>query len=418
MSKSPAPQRHANQERIDRIREVLVGSRIDALLCVMPSNVLLVSGYWPVVGTALALAMKDGRIVVLAPADEADLVRSGWCDDLRTYSSDPLLGPAEAVREPLAAMLHENELRCASIALDDGTLFEESTYAATFRWRSTLSQMIAGEVPGAILASGAGQIATLRSSLTPYEADRVATACEIANHAYCLGSSSIAVGASEAEIAAGFEGPMTVLAIENFGAQRSGAYVWCMSGPNSAKAGAAYARTGNRRVSSGDLVLVHCNSYIDGFWTDITRTYVVGKPDRKVRAMYRAIFEARESALAAIRPGAMARDVDEAARRVLQTHGFGDFFTHGLGHNVGFSAISPDFSPRLHPASTDRLEIGATFNIEPSIYIRDFGGIRHCDVVTVTANGPEVLTPFHDTVEQLIISVTESVKGSISGHPE
>jgi Xaa-Pro aminopeptidase len=150
-------------------------------------------------------------------------------------------------------------------------------------------------------------------------------------------------------------------------------------------------------------VLVHCNSHIDGYWTDITRTYCLGEPEDRQRAMYNAVYAAREAALATIRPGVHAAEVDRAARTILEDRGFGRYFTHGVGHSVGFSVISADFPPRLHPASPDVLEAGMTFNIEPSIYIPDFGGIRHCDVVTVHEDGPEVLTPFQVGVEHVVI---------------
>jgi len=187
------------------------------------------------------------------------------------------------------------------------------------------------------------------------------------------------------------------------GIARAAGFVWCMSGPNSALAGAAYARTRDRELGAGDLVLVHCNSYLDGYWTDITRTYSLGKPDARRRAMYDAVLAARQAALRSIRPGVAAADVDRAARNVLDRRGYGPYFTHGIGHNVGFSVISAEYPPRLHPASPDRLEIGMTFNIEPSIYIKGYGGIRHCDVVTVRDDGPELLTPFQSDIAGLVI---------------
>jgi Xaa-Pro aminopeptidase len=177
-----------------------------------------------------------------------------------------------------------------------------------------------------------------------------------------------------------------------------------MSGPNSAHAGIAFARTNNRELRGGDLVLIHCNSYVDGYWTDITRTYTLGNPDDRQQAMYDAIFAARDAALAVIRPGVAAAHVDAAARDVLADRGFGANFIHGLGHNVGFSSISAEFPPRLHPASPDQLEVGMTFNVEPSIYIDGYGGMRHCDVVALREDGPEVLTPFQSEMEELVIS--------------
>jgi Xaa-Pro aminopeptidase len=81
-----------------------------------------------------------------------------------------------------------------------------------------------------------------------------------------------------------------------------------------------------------------------------------------------------------------------------------------VGHNVGFSAISAEFPPRLHPASPDRLAEGMTFNVEPSIYIKGFGGLRHCDVVTVRADGPELLTPFQADLADLILTESSAAR--------
>ena len=114
-----------------------------------------------------------------------------------------------------------------------------------------------------------------------------------------------------------------------------------------------------------------------------------------------AVFAARAAALAAIRPGAPAADVDAAARGVLTAHGFGPQFTHGLGHGVPFAAIAAGERPRVHPKSPDVLAVGSVFNIEPAVYFDGVQGLRHCDVVAVTDAGAEVLTPWLAEPEQL-----------------
>jgi Xaa-Pro aminopeptidase len=167
-----------------------------------------------------------------------------------------------------------------------------------------------------------------------------------------------------------------------------------MSGTNSARAGAAFAYTANRRIEDRDMVLVHSNSYVDGYWTDITRTYVIGEPSQKQKKVFDAIADARIAAFALIRPGVRAADVDTAARAVLRQHGFEKEFPHGLGHGVGFAAISANARPQIHPQSDEVLESGMIFNVEPAVYIEDFGGARHCDVVAVTDTGMELLTDF------------------------
>lgn len=120
--------------------------------------------------------------------------------------------------------------------------------------------------------------------------------------------------------------------------------------------------------------------------------------------MYDAVVAAREAALAGIRPGVGAADVDHAARDVLRDRGLGDQFRHATGHGVGFAAIDPNARPRLHPVSEDVLEVGMVFNVEPAIYLEGDCGLRHCDVVTVTESGAKVLTPFQSTPDELVIS--------------
>ena len=92
------------QKRIDRIRKVLCENQWDLLVCALPMNVLLLSGYWPVVGTAVAVASSDGRIHLLVPKEEEDLAKHGWADEIRTFkpgSLDELTTTAEEIRKPL-----------------------------------------------------------------------------------------------------------------------------------------------------------------------------------------------------------------------------------------------------------------------------------------------------------------------------
>lgn len=182
-------------------------------------------------------------------------------------------------------------------------------------------------------------------------------------------------------------------------------FAYCMSGPDAYEAFAAYQRSRSRGIEKGDLVLLHCNSCVDGFWTDITRTFVVGEADARQRKIFDAIFAAREAALKAIRPGASGAQVDAAAREVMRDHGFEKAFKHPTGHGVGFVAIDHNARPRIHPVSEDVLEVGMVFNVEPGIYIKGVGGARHCDMVVVTDNGYELLTDFlsrAQSVEELL----------------
>ncbi len=232
----------------------------------------------------------------------------------------------------------------------------------------------------------------LKSVKTATEMDHIRRASRLAASGFAEAERAIAPGRREDEVAADIGAAFARIASDGF--ERGDGYFFCMSGPNSAKAAGAYARTRRRVIEEGDLVMIHANTVGDGYWTDITRTFIAGNPSGEQQKMREAIEEARTAALAAIAPGVTAKLVDKAARDVLKKHGFGAEFKHATGHGVGFAAANPDALPRIHPRSPDVLMAGMTFNIEPAIYIDGVGGMRHCDVVACTESGAEVLTDF------------------------
>jgi Xaa-Pro aminopeptidase len=236
-------------------------------------------------------------------------------------------------------------------------------------------------------------LARLRSVKTVREVECIRTACAVAAKGFASAAAALSAGRSELDIALAARHQF-VLPEANEGEHRADGFAWCMSGPNSADAGAAFARSQSRHIEANDTVLLHANSYLDGYWTDITRTFVDGEPSTLLRSLRMVIEEAREAALAAIKPGATAKSIDAAARAVIHKSGYGDRFTHGLGHEVGFGAINAHDRPRLHPASPDVLEAGMIFNVEPAIYLPNVCGVRHCDMVLVTERGAEVITPW------------------------
>jgi Xaa-Pro aminopeptidase len=392
-----------DEQRVDWIRNGLSREGLDAVICSLPTHVLLISGYWPVVGTALALATRDGVVAIIAPEDERELAERGWADHLRLFqpgSLERITTAEQSVRQPLAALISTLGLSRARLGYEEAQAYEPVSYASMHLYGAAVPELLHYVPPQAQSAPASSLLQRLASLKTPLELSRVRTACRMVAEAFDYGAARLKPGVSETEAAALFRGRLS--ADWNPGeTARAGGFVFCMSGPNSATAYGAYARSRQRLLQPHDLVLVHCNSYAGGHWTDVTRTYCLGRPDERQRAMYAAVAEARAAALAAIRPGARAAEVDHAARSVLRERGFGDAFKHATGHGVGFAAIDHDARPRLHPKSDDVLEAGMLFNVEPAIYIEDYGGIRHCDMVTITGQGPEVLTPFQGEMHEL-----------------
>lgn len=383
------PQRRA------AIVEALQASRLQAVASATPQEVLLLTGYWPVMGASLALATRDGDVCAVVPEDELDLARATSNASLTAYrphSLDSLMKCSEALIEPLQRLTARLHLSGEQIGTDLRGNSQPASYLETNHLRASIPRILGMVLPGAAVVSADCMLDRLKSVKTAVEIDQIRRASRLAASAFAEAEAAIVPGRREDEVAADVRAVFARIAGEGF--ERGHGYFFCMSGPNAAKAAAAFARTRRRVIAEGDLVMIHANTVGDGYWTDISRTFVAGNPSGEQKKMRDAIKEARAAALAAIAPGVAAKLADKAARDVLKAHGFGDEFKHAAGHGVGFAAANPDAMPRIHPQSPDVLTAGMTFNIEPAIYIDGAGGMRHCDVVACTESGAEVLTDF------------------------
>lgn len=383
-------------ERKARVIQVLTKLHLDAVICSSASAILLLTGYWSVIGASIAAFTKEGETQVVLPEDEIDLAQRTSGVSLIPYEPSALAAlttPIEALADPLRLLTVRLGLRNATIGLQFDQGMQPASYASFMEFRSSLFCLLQRLLPGANYTSCDHAIEQMEARKTAKELDAIQQASNIAAAGFEQAPAAIQVGRSEAEIAASvhaaFQASTKAQAVE-----RSYGFFFCMSGPNFALASAAYARTRQRKVEAGDLVMIHANTCADGYWTDVTRTYTAGAPTDRQDTMRFAILEARKKVLSAIRPGVAARDVDRAARRVMTAHGLGDAFKHSTGHGVGFAAANANALPRIHPKSPDVLEVGMTFNVEPAAYFDGYGGMRHRDVVAVTSEGATVFTEF------------------------
>jgi Xaa-Pro aminopeptidase len=153
-----------------------------------------------------------------------------------------------------------------------------------------------------------------------------------------------------------------------------------------------HAIPGERRIKAGELVVIDTGARVDGYCSDITRTFAAGRVTKAHRRLYDVVLEAQLAAVAAVRAGAHGRDdVDAAAREVITAAGYGDHFGHGTGHGVGLEVHE---APNLGSIRGDRLEAGMVCTVEPGIYLEGDAGVRIEDTVLVTADGCERLTEY------------------------
>ncbi|MBV9227833.1 MAG: M24 family metallopeptidase, partial [Chloroflexi bacterium] len=203
---------------------------------------------------------------------------------------------------------------------------------------------------------------------------------------------AIYVGATEAEVAAATYAALLRHGYATAGAHHVQPHVHVMAGPRAALAYRAFNLTSNAAINDGDTVTVQMEIGINGYWAELTRSFFAGTISDEWRKAHQACVAAQDAALKVIRDGASAREVDGAARQVMQQAGLGQFFKHGLGHGFGFQAINHGAAPVLHPVSNAILHTGMVHNIEPAVYLEGKGGIRLNDNVVVRADSGEVLS--------------------------
>ena len=215
------------------------------------------------------------------------------------------------------------------------------------------------------------------------DADEIALirqAVAIADDAFAWALDRLGVGSLEREIALDLEVRMRLS-----GADEVSFPPIVGSGPLSAH---VHHTAGSRPLEKGDLVLMDLGARVDGYCSDLTRTVALGGVSEDGERLYATVLEAQRLAIDEIRNGTEAAFADRTARRAIEEAGYGDHFSHGLGHGVGLDIHE---APRLRKTSTETLRASDVVTVEPGIYLPGRFGIRIEDCVLVADDGCDVL---------------------------
>jgi D-alanyl-D-alanine dipeptidase len=157
------------------------------------------------------------------------------------------------------------------------------------------------------------------------------------------------------------------------------------SGPNAAS---PHHEPGGRTILPHDAVVMDFGGELAGYYSDTTRTVVVGEPPDGFEQAYAVVQEAQAAAIGTVRPGVVAQEVDRTARAIVEAAGYGERFIHRTGHGIGREVHEP---PYIVEGDETELEPGMTFSVEPGIYLEGRFGIRIEDIVAVTEEGADRL---------------------------
>jgi Xaa-Pro dipeptidase len=165
------------------------------------------------------------------------------------------------------------------------------------------------------------------------------------------------------------------------------------SGPNSAL---PHATPTDRKLQNGDLLIIDWGATVDGYISDITRTFALDEIDTELEKIHSIVQGSNAAGREAIRPGAACEEIDRACRSVIDAAGYGQFFIHRTGHGIGLEAHE---HPNIREGNLQTLTPGMTFTVEPGVYIPDRGGVRVEDDAIVTDSGGESLSTYNRQLE-------------------
>ena len=245
--------------------------------------------------------------------------------------------------------------------------------------------------PAATFKTAEAVIASLRIQKDSQELACMRRAVEIAQAALRATLPVIRPGVTEREIA----GELTA---QIFKGGSDGNMVFApivSSGPNSAN---PHATPSERKLQPGDLLVIDWGAAVDGYYSDLTRTFAIGEVDPEYRHIAEVVKLANQVGRAAGKPGLPAGSVDHAAREVIQDAGYGEYFTHRTGHGLGLEVHEP---PYMFAENTLLLAPGMTYTVEPGIYLPGRGGVRIEDNVVITETGCETLSDLPRELIQL-----------------
>ena len=225
-------------------------------------------------------------------------------------------------------------------------------------------------------------VETLRMVKSEAEIELIRQSMRIASDAYESVVSGLHPGVSELEIAAELDYRM-----RRAGADGPSFETIVAAGERSAM---PHARPSVNRLTANQLLLIDMGALFAGYASDMTRVVHLGKPPRKVRALYRSVLEAQLAGIDAVKHGVTGGAVDRRTRGVLKRHGLERAFVHSTGHGLGLEIHE---RPRLGSGEKSRLAAGMVVTVEPGVYFSGLCGIRIEDTVIVRKHGCEILTP-------------------------
>jgi len=364
--------------RQEKARELMAANHLDAILLMSGTSLQYFAGvqWWPSERFFALVLPAKGRGLCICPAFEEGRAREqlanspeGKNADVRTWQEDD--NPYQLLAQGFK-----------DLNISAGTLGMEETVRFVF------SDGIAKLLPQAKLVSGTPVTAGCRMLKSDHELELMSLANRVTLAAYQAAYHTLRDGMPQAELE-----KLVAAAHTQLGFPGEAGIEF---GENSSF---PHGSTVPQIIRDGTLIMIDGGCTVEGYQSDITRTFVFGKPSDKMKKLFEIVHRAQTTALKTARPGVECRAVDAAARKVIGDAGYGPdykFFTHRVGHGIGMDGHE---WPYLVRGNTTLLASHMTFSDEPGVYIPGEFGVRLEDDMHITENGAELFTPQSPSLE-------------------
>jgi len=358
-------------DRRERLRSLLAQKSLAALLVTDPLNVTYLTGF---TGDSSFLLIADKRELLLTDGRYTQQLAEE-CPGLELE----VRGPGSKLTDFTADLV--SKLALASLAIEADTV------------TVSLYEKLREAAGSSRLVSTSGLVESLREIKDADEIAEIREAIQIAERAFCAVRGWLTTGQTEKQVGDELEHQIR-LAGGTCGAFPSIVGV----GP---RAALPHGRpTLDSRIGDHDFVLIDWGARGRLYHSDLTRVLVTGKLSPQLEKVYGVVLRAQQAAIAAIKPGAIMKEVDAVARQVIADASHGSAFNHSLGHGIGLAIHE---LPRLAPDQDRPLAAGMVVTVEPGIYLAGWGGVRIEDDVLVTPDGCEVLTSVPKQLEACLV---------------
>jgi Xaa-Pro dipeptidase len=353
--------------RVRRLQGYIQEAGLDAVALVPGPNLLYLTG--------LVFHLMERPIVALIPGQGEPLLilpelerakgqqAAGW--RLFTYG--------EAEQDRLSAF----HRAAAALGRSAKTIGVESTALRFLEF-----QLLRAALPRARIVAGDAALNELRVLKEPQELAAMERAVQVAQVAMAETLPLLRPGMTEKEVAAEL-----VLQLLRAGSEAQFPFSPIVaSGPQSAL---PHATPTERPLQPGDMLIIDWGARVEGYVSDLTRTFAIGPVDPELQRVHQLVLAANQAAQEAVRPGATCSQIDQAARRVIEAGGYGPYFIHRTGHGLGLAGHEPPYIAADNPQP---LRPGMAFTIEPGVYLPGRGGVRIEDDVVVEGQGGRSLS--------------------------